>query len=424
MFSNPVSSDVESYDMRKEVAFSQFRNYKTRFINELADKFLAYLWYASWGEARNAHGHCAGSVPDCISQGVSRNSSALESMAFNPEHNWKQLVQVFYDNSWDSAFGGDAWGKIIDSFEYYYRFPDMRGIFVDLVVDLEHNGGDLFDKYDAGVRAGLDFDIYRSDLHTLLNHKKDYSMFFDKNDHILAISHETQDICRDVMYACGLHPQYVAYNEVWESLTGFEPRWGTDLIENYSWEEVSSQYCESCGESVSEDEVYVSESGSVYCEYCYHRKYTHCYRCGEEVYIEDVAEVNGYGYCQYCAERIAIQCWDCNNWVDRDDAIEVDGTAYCEDCADHLFEKCNDCGNYFDDEESGKQVSGNWYCDDCIPSCEQCKEQKDTISWCTLPNLVTGGKMLCDDCKAELESRGYNEGQLPLFDLYTLEVVK
>jgi hypothetical protein len=412
MFCASVKEDAESFDIRKLKAFQSFKAYKAEFIAEVSARFLSYLWYASWGEARNAKYHMVGEIPDCITLGCTRSTSAMEATEFNPEDNWQDLVSVFSDNKWDSAFGGDKWAEILSSFQYYYDYPTMRGIFIDLVVDLEHNGGCVFDKEVAGRESGIGLDIYGSDLHALLNYKKEYSLFLCKNPWVSNVSERTQDICHEVLYACGLHPEYV-HPAVKSTITGYRPIWGEDKIKYYDYIDCCScESCKWCGSVIACNHVYYNEGGYAYCENCYIDLYSHCEKCNGEISNNGAVYLDGSTYCEYCAKKVGNMCWKCDEWYLYDDLIEVNYDLYCPDCLAEEFTLCSECEEYIDNDDI-IDVDGKLFCKDCISQCEICSTP------CTSKVFEHAGiRYVCDECENEYKSKGFIEGQLvlPLFD--------
>jgi pyruvate,orthophosphate dikinase len=58
------------------------------------------------------------------------------------------LAMTAFDNfRWPSSYGGPKWGEIARTLRDYLRGTLTHTVFVDHVFDLEHNGGQLFDKH-------------------------------------------------------------------------------------------------------------------------------------------------------------------------------------------------------------------------------------------------------------------------------------
>ena len=56
------------------------------------------------------------------------------------------LMPVFYDHSWSSSFGGEAWGNITTQLQKYVNGDCSLEILVDTAFTLSHNTGNIFNK--------------------------------------------------------------------------------------------------------------------------------------------------------------------------------------------------------------------------------------------------------------------------------------
>lgn len=143
----------------------------------LSNAFADYVWAAALGEAR--HAREAGAkryCPDIDSWGQTVYERSTE---YDPATNREALASLF-DHGWaSSAYGGRAWGSIVEALTLREQVP--AAVFVDHVVDLEHNGGCLFNKHPIHLNFRIDsaFAHNRRGLKTFkrfLNFKRDHDI--------------------------------------------------------------------------------------------------------------------------------------------------------------------------------------------------------------------------------------------------------
>lgn len=81
---------------------------------------------------------------------------------------------------------------------------------------------------------------------------------------------------------------------------------GKDVAHVYShdleWGEGYSDYCESCGQGLTEYDVYFGANDYTYCESCYDERFDRCESCYEVCWRENIVEVNDRWLCPSCAE--------------------------------------------------------------------------------------------------------------------------
>ena len=97
--------------------------------------------------------------------------------------------------------------------------------------------------------------------------------------------------------------------------------------------------CYACGDEVSEDEVYYSDTtNEYYCESCYRELHAECYGCCNFEWRDDMLEERDYQgyvnhYCSDCYEENFSECECCNNNTHNDCLQnDIDGKSVCEDC--------------------------------------------------------------------------------------------
>lgn len=348
------------------------------YTGQLARTFESYIWYSCVGEARHAFDEAQGSAPENLSGDISRGSACNIAGDFDPKY-WRDLLPVFEANDWSSGYGGMAWGRILASLKY----TEYPGVFVDLVVDLEHNSGCVFNKPQAADYAGLIIDI-RTGLFKSFLSAKSYSDLLDP-----AVFSAWGKYCRD--YTLDLVREVLGYMPVSEDddvhgKTGLPVAqvidWGEDRFEDVEWIDTDGGYhCENCGTHVTEDSAYSDDNG-LYCYGCWIEDHVKCENCGEWVYeYKAVITHTGHAYCMDCDECYAV-CEDCSEIHDAEDITEgLDGLQYCPDCiADHQHVcefncELGDDASYWEDETDPKPAKiAAWYNGkERYFCCEECK---------------------------------------------------
>ena len=84
----------------------------------------------------------------------------------------------------------------------------------------------------------------------------------------------------------------------------------------------------------------------------------------------------------------------CTFWTDSGDYWMVDGEMYCDsDCVTSAgYENCTDCGEWVDDSEIVvTHPYGEYMCQHCAPTCDECSETLDSDGDC--PHCEK-----CDEC--------------------------
>lgn len=139
----------------------------------LALRCFVYLYAACLGEARHSRESLAANV--WVPETLSMHRAGLYRVATNyrpTAHNLNVLVEVF-NQPWSSGFGGKAWKNIAESLVMYFNHPPAA--FIDHIIDLEHNGGCVFNKTDA--RDTLHFEAeYPDSFKNFLDYKFRYDI--------------------------------------------------------------------------------------------------------------------------------------------------------------------------------------------------------------------------------------------------------
>ena len=139
---------------------------------QFALAFRNYLFVAGVGEARHAEGRCDMWLEE-VPAAYSRAQACKKSLQFDPEKGLPTLIKVFKQHWAGGAYGGPKWADCMLAAEQYHVWPDV--VLVDHAVDLEHNGGSVFDKTSSAelVGLGLKFSWIGGNMGIFLNIKRD-----------------------------------------------------------------------------------------------------------------------------------------------------------------------------------------------------------------------------------------------------------
>ena len=123
-----------------------FYQYKNWFCTVVSKMMYDYICIICLGEMRHALNYSEFFIDDFPNSDYGRTS------VYNGQRNWTQesvleiavkLFNEFY-NLWDTNFGGTKWYMIAKGGQLYNKVANE--VFIDYVFDLEHNGGNIFDK--------------------------------------------------------------------------------------------------------------------------------------------------------------------------------------------------------------------------------------------------------------------------------------
>jgi tetratricopeptide (TPR) repeat protein len=320
---------VEKLESDVETAFNSL-------TQTMALRIYVYLWGAALGEAQYAHENCEYKIEE-IDEG---NFAYRHAFNFCPsEHNVNMVKDVFGQNWSSGGYGGDAWYQIVEGMELYGKITDAA--FIDHTVDLEHNGGCVFNKTGA---SPFNMNCYTndfdgSDLHYFLDVKFHNDILNDTN-------HRRYEVSRKV------YSLVVRYSNIIENikavdflvpslewLSPFTVEWN-DFEAEFTWVEAEGRRmsCEKCGCTMSEyEENYVNDMSV--CNDCV----TTCENCHETVLNDDSQYVDGEHetWCDDCASNHMATCDGCNKEYHTDHTVHTeDGYDFCENCA----ETCEECG--------------------------------------------------------------------------------
>lgn len=167
-----------------------------KLVPTLARALYHYLFLACFGEARHARSQADAWYND-MPIGGDRDEAYGEALNYEPEGTLKALDKTFNSYSWNgSGYGGGSWGKIVTGAMYYGEWKDS--LFIDHVVDLEHHGGNCFDKDE--VRYTIDLRVCAPYMSNFLSYKAEHDIlsyfegYYDDYAHNWAITKKTMSL--------------------------------------------------------------------------------------------------------------------------------------------------------------------------------------------------------------------------------------
>jgi hypothetical protein len=288
------------------------------------------------------------------------------------------LQTQFNEVEWThGGYGGRAWGGIVDCAATYYELDNLTA-FIDHVLDVEHNGGSLFDKQEAAGFVGLYMDWKKADIHSFLDwkfHSPDLVLDNELYEHYgYCLSAKTLQFINRFANVylpknerspiqCGLKLQRARYDKPADNgALYYEPLYWEDNESGFYLEDSEhGSVCEKCGDFLYEGDECPSESGYIYCEHCYHNKYTFCEGSHEMRQDEGIYLDSGV-YCEECAEIDHALCDECEEWHDKGNSFHFAGEDYCEDCIDLHANECENCDILILEEDN----------DSDPPRCDEC----------------------------------------------------
>ena len=138
-------------------------------------------------------------------------------------------------------------------------------------------------------------------------------------------------------------------------------------------------YCQVCGASEEEKDIYETADGKWLCDDCLtDNDYVICEVCGKHHPFDEVhAVIRSWGartpeyICEGCLEDSCefFWCEDCQEWYStnhKDECRTHCGRTICYSCYEESYKTCEDCGGVFHEDEGEWDDSENyWYCNSC-----------------------------------------------------------
>jgi len=204
---------------------------------QLARQIFDYTFAACMGEARHAYKRVEEPIYVDYFDDVlmdygyppSRDSVYRKCEHYDPENCLVVLIELFENYKWEDAYGGDSWGNIAQQAYKYLRGELTDEIYIDIAVDLHHNGGVYLDKgyiiYLGDPEAFQDF----------LDYKAQFDILKDEWDYMAYVSEPVGKLIRNI-------PHVKVNSSEKTILNGFEYRpveYGTKVIEIKEIEDIT-----------------------------------------------------------------------------------------------------------------------------------------------------------------------------------------
>lgn len=146
------------------------RSALTRLAGHMALCFRDYLYMASLGESRHASNRIGYGFEGFYGESRSDIFSRCTEYACS-DANLERLVSLFEMSGWGSSYGGKKWATLSKLAGQYGKLSDA--LFVDAVINAQHNGGTAFNKTEASMYMDIDFsNSGLSYLGALLNYRR------------------------------------------------------------------------------------------------------------------------------------------------------------------------------------------------------------------------------------------------------------
>lgn len=318
----------------------------------MALHIYVYLWVAALGEAVYADYNCEQRIAE--QHGGWSDTDALD---YFPNDENVEIVKTIFGQDWSGGgYGGDAWEDIVEAMDMYNKVP--HSTFIDHAVDLEHNGGNVFDKTNAeecglncftpgygksGLQNFLDIK-FKNDI---LNNNKynngwgNYKLQIDVSMKVYDLIVRYSNIVEKVKAVNFLKPTL-------EWLTPYSVNWE---YQDFSLESANGGLkCAWCGDSIDADYCHNFRDEDI-CDYCYDHKVVSCEKCGEDALSDDTEDIysgnHNEVWCYECVSSYAVDCEDCGCKVDEEhNTVRTeDDFTICKDCAEKMF--CEECNEYY-----------------------------------------------------------------------------
>jgi hypothetical protein len=394
----------------------KIEEYHKPFTEAFALTLRDYLWFAALGEARHSGRNIAEYIPEFDGYLSDSRDSVYSNLAIDyqpTKHNRTIVYNLFNNYNWSSTYGGDNWANIVKSIGLYHKIPAPA--FIDHCADLQHNGGVAFDKgsvpfWDmAGYVELMNFLTFKFQTpHLIFDILREYKWKVISNQiskYSAYIFNKTHAMCRT--HDRRLRPSKIKYDLYPDS------RYSGDYSLSESIEGGCGYSCYNCGSSYDEDEMYWNDdNGKHYCCSCV---YT-CESCSDTIFDDDYYVTASSGIiCNDCYYNNYFTCDGCDETHDNEYSHEHDGCSYCEDCYTNLIEECAKCGELFLEDEM--VYDDAYYCEEChnkltCDCCDTQVEEKLPIKFLDqypyYKHLSFTEELICLDCIKKYLDTGHD----------------
>lgn len=343
----------------------------------LAKRIQAYIWTAALGEIRHARSYVSMYIAEV--QGGSREDVYNESYKYEPTaENVQAVCNVYNQREWGSTYGGLKWLDIAEALKLYGKVNDAT--FIDHAVDLEHNGGNIFNKNCESVGWNVcNWDYTTFNMKRFLDYKFSADILNERTFRIdeIEISRKVYNLI--VRFSNIVSPvknldgylvpslEWLSeYNVAWENGTlTTRGKAGTSYTKEQKDKLNASKNVKNV-KSTSKNARYIGE----------------CQKCGEFKLTDSHSHFDGDCVCERCylilmanRETPTRECENCGSMVRNTYWIDGEKMNWCEHCKDNYMQTCDVC-NYDYHESKVKNIRGRMFCIDCVKihTCDKCNE--------------------------------------------------
>lgn len=136
-----------AFSHRVEKLVSDIAEYEERFIANIASRTFMYIWAAAVGEARHSRESLAETHYIEELRESDRANVFSNITNFPPTPGNVQAICDVFNQNWGGSYGGAAWLNIAKAAKMFFEVP--ASVFLDHVIDLQHNNGTVFSKDEA-----------------------------------------------------------------------------------------------------------------------------------------------------------------------------------------------------------------------------------------------------------------------------------
>ena len=335
-------------------SFDKLENDVQEAFDELSERMAKHIWIYLWGA-------CLGEAIYAPGEGCSKYIPELKGFSYRnafdyypTNENIETVRNVFAQKGWSSSFGGRAWAQITEALFMYGNVPDAA--FIDHTVDLEHNGGCVFNKTgEEPFYMDCMMDDYGgSNLKRFLDAKFSGNILnYDAQCYIP--TRVSNKVYRLVTRYSNIVERVKAVEFLSPSLAWLMP---FDVKFNPGAMERKYTLVDRYTSNDDDDDTPRNE----------------CRECGDHACHGCGLRIDGELYCTNCA----MTCPNCDENVKKMDTTYIEGSdvTWCDDCAMNYTSTCDGCHETFSDDDLTTTDDDDELCDDCAQehTCEFCGE--------------------------------------------------
>lgn len=338
--------------------------------HDLARAFYDYLVITSTGEARHTRFKSSEGMVIREIDVREKVDAYRNALRFDPDQLLPYVHSVFSKNRWPTGgFGGRAWAQVVEAARMYGNVPDI--VFIDHVIDIEHNNGNVFNKPEIKYAADFKLDIDTDHLLEFLTWKAHKDILDPGNvgglghlqTYVSKFVYRLMQRYWTIYLGESQHPRHYRHSQQrsfkkHKDLPAY-PRyrpvsWGQDRVSTF-WKHEELEKCDACGTGhIYPDEMHRSaEVGknktADLCPNCYDNRLK-CDKCGCYTTLDNKKHSSKHSWvaCDECRDTMPLSvCWSCSRAIPIESLNEVHSSGsirlYCLHCTITRTERCQLC---------------------------------------------------------------------------------